>query len=286
MPNYKEATVVAEAVRETVAAEETQVPQPEAEAPPSPPAPDTPEQQTEESTSEPNLDTAHEEFLRSLGATEGDAPTDESGTKPLSPEAQAEVDRVLAEKETETQKAQRELGVLNSFRDNATTLRTWSAGKLQPQDTEALVAFFRDYHGVSGQIHRAEATQAAATETVNQFYDAMAKELPAGKRQSFLNARGSEHKSQPDTVKAFLSMAREGYVPAKEVTKAKTDAVNAYKEHLIKHKLLKGHDAPPADGGSGVTHNASSDDAILSDPNSSEADRAAAFQRKHGFKPS
>ena len=258
--------MVAEAVREAVAAEETQVPQPE-ESPPSPPAPvENPEPQAEpQSDVEPNLESVHEEFLRSLGAGEGEQ-TGNEPEKKLSPEAQAEVDRVLNEAQQTTQKQLRETGILNTFRDNATQLRTWAANKLQPQDTEALVAFFRDYHGVSGQIHRSEAGDQAAVETVGQFYDVMAKELPASKRQGFLNARGTEHKSQADTVKAWLALKTEGMVTKADAATQVKDGVEKYKAFLIEKKLLKGHDAPPAEGGAGAI-DSSSDEAKLSDPN-------------------
>ena len=244
--------MVAEAVRETVAAEETQVPQPEVEAPPSPPAPET-TQETDASTSEPTLESAHEEFLRGLGATEDATTGTESGDrKPLSPEAQAEVDAALAEERAERERLQRETGVLNSLRDWAQTTRNevLQSGFNQ-QTADWIVQKGLEARNLGIQATRLEAETSGATTTVNQFYDAMAKELPANKRQAFLNARGTEHKSQPDTVKAFLAAAREGYLPAKEVAKAKTEAVEAYKAHLISKGLLKGAAAPPAEGGAG-----------------------------------
>lgn len=260
-----------------VAPEETQVPQPE-DTPPSPPAPDVEIPQADTPDAEPSLDAVHDEFLKTLDADESSDAGNESAPK-LSPEAQAEVDRVLNEQQQQTQKQLRETGILNTFRDNANTLRTWANGRLAPQDTEALVAFFRDYHGISGQIHKSEASETAAVETVTQFYDAMAKELPATKRQAFLNARGTEHKSQADTVKAWLAAKTEGMVTKAELTKAKADAVNAYKEHLIKNRLLKGHDAPPQEGAAAAV-SPGSDEAKLADPNTPPAELLAIRMRQ------
>ena len=55
----------------------------------------------------------------------------------------------------------------------------------------------------------------------------------------------------------MVARAREGYVSKTELTKAKADAVNEYKAFLIEKKLLKGHDAPPAEGGGGAASNGS-----------------------------
>jgi len=274
--------VVAEAPTLIAPTEELQVPQ--TEEPSSPPAPESeenpPEQQAEESDAEPTLESVHDEFLKKIGAGEDVTDTSEPGAKPLSPEAQAELERVLQERDEETQRLTRETGILNTFRDNATTLRTWAANKLQPGDTEALVAFFRDYHGISGQIHKGEAVAQETTRQVTEYSTAMAKalKLPPAKSQEFVSELMKPDMNQAKAAEAVVARAREGYVSKQELTKAKAEAVNEYKAFLIEKKLLKGHDAPPAENSSGVA--SSSDEAKLADPNTPVSELIAIRERQ------
>lgn len=278
--------MVAEAVREAVAAEETQVPQPEVEAPPSPPAPETPEQQADApDTSEPTLESALDEFLRGGDVKEeATAGTDPDAPKPLSPEAQAEVDRHLSEQAAAHEKLQRETGVVNALRDWATNTRTQAAQAGVAQNvTDWFIEKGIEAMNLKTQVTQLEASESAAVQAVDQFYASAAKTLPAKDRQAFLAARGTEHKGPDDTLKALRTEWLKDYVHKSEITKIKTQTKDELRAFLIEKKLLKGHDAPPAEGGGGgASHNAASDNAILDNPTASQQDKFAAYARKHG----
>lgn len=242
--------MVAEAVAAPVV-EEKPVPQPEEVAPSTPEVPVVPVEAAEvETPPEPSaLDTAHEAFLRELGASAEVTTPGTEGKPALAPEAEEEVERRVNETLTAAQRQAQQLGQINYFRDSTTHLRNWAQQRnLDPADTNVLVEFFNQYHNVGQQVTKLEASEAAAAQTVTDAYAAAAKVLGLKGPQAneFIGARGNGHKGPEDTMKAIVELARKGFVSESEAKARTSAALVKYKAEVVDPIVGK---APPREGG-------------------------------------
>lgn len=268
-----EATLVAPA-------EEAKVPQPEDEAPPSPPAPEAPVEQQAEEPAEVSLEAALEDLLRpSTDAEEAASTGTESDDEvKLTPEEQAKFDRLEAKKAKREQELNQETQDINDLRDLTERARnTALQAGFSPEWANFIAQRALDGRNLGLKVGRIEGKDAGSYETVQTFYKVMAEQLPANKRQAFLNAHGTEHTTHEDTIKGWMDAVVDERV-RREVKKAKDEAKQELRALLIEKKLLKGHDAPPAEGSSGAS--SSSDEAKLADPNTPVSELIAIRERQ------
>lgn len=225
------------------------VPTPEPEAPESteesPPEQPTPEAEQPAA----DLDTEFNAFVGT--PTSEEAPSSGSADS-LPPEVEQEVQKRVLTHQQEQQRQLQELGRLNHFRDTATRLRSNLTAQGLPDNLQSYILNeFNSYHNDYGQIITREAGDAAAITSVQEFYKAAAPFIPSADRDAWLAARGSEHKSQADTVKALVDHARKGYVKESEVKKQVAAAKVDTKKWFEDKGLIAGSKAPPNGNGSG-----------------------------------
>lgn len=211
----------------------------------------------EEVTPEPTeADLAHEEFLKEHYGEDStpSTPTDTTPTPPLSPEIEEAVAARIAEMTTAAQRQQSTQAQQQAYNNTAQTVYNWALqSNHSPQEAQQLASLFTAFADTVAPVHRSDATAAENIRVVSQFYDEAAKLLPASRRQPFIEARGKDHKSPADTVKAIYEAGRTGYVSEHDAKQREAKAVTDYKAFLETKGLLVGGKSPPTGTtGSGV----------------------------------
>ena len=119
---------------------------------------------------------------------------------------------------------------------------------------------------------------AAVLGSLASFVVALRRAFPAGVPDSGPPSYKTDPVAWVRDKRPMIETKTEGMVTKAEHTKGVTDAVNAYKAHLIKNRLLKGADAPPSEGGG--SGSSRSEDEQLGDPDTPIATVKAILARR------
>ena len=248
--------------------------------------PDTPAPDVTEPVAETSPEDALKAFEAEIGLTETQDAAQANGTDAgqnpdgsLPPELETEVQKRVAATKAEEARLHQENQLRSNFALRANTMRQELTKIGLPSNyVEWVVGQFNSHHADAQKF---------------------AREFEVGKRDTEFYAKGKElaglKADKFDTPEAFVAAitetAREGYVSKRDHEQAvKAAGIETYNKLMknpaaLRAALSKAEGAAGAGGGISAAHTNQSDEQILSSTTASHEQRAAAFERRYGFKP-
>ncbi len=198
----------------------------------------------------------------------------------LTPEVEREVQRRINAGSDKARRESQQAGVKRDFDERLPALREYLAEvhKMPHSEVEKIAEQFTIHHGQASEVARTE----ERNELSAQYRDAMVN--AAKQHVPEIATREGGFSSTEEFVEAVVEGSRTGYVAETEVNARINKALKDFHAYLVGKGLTQGTKEVAGAGGGSTAASKKADD-VLDDPNATAEERAAAFEKKHGFKP-